>query len=138
MAATSERQLMARFPQIKGDGVWSARDGQFAVLAAVLIVFVVAASLSDGKLVPDFISGGAPGLVAAGNPTDDDLKTGSILITPSEGNLCEHRLIDNKTWRIRSNGVIPCDEAVSWAAQQTHPNPSARIEAIRDGFFTRR
>jgi hypothetical protein len=132
-------QLMARFPQIKGDDGWMARDGQRAVLAALLMVFVAAASLSDGKLIPDFGSGVAPEpTVADRSAADDDLKTGSILITPSEGNICEHRLIDNETWRIRSNGVIACDEAVSWAAQQANRNPSARIEAIRDGFFQKR
>jgi hypothetical protein len=128
---------MARFPRFKGDDRRATRDGQHAVLAAVLIVFVVAASLSDGKLIPDFLSGGAPKPVALGN-TADDLKTGSILITPSDGNICEHRLIDNETWRIRHHGFVACDEAISRTAQQTMRNPAERIEAIRDGFFAKR
>lgn len=128
---------MARFPRFKGDGGRVARDGQYAVLAAVLIVFVVAASLSDGKLIPDFVRGGTPKPSAFGNPADD-LKTGSILITPLEGNICEQRLIDNETWRIRHNGFVACDEAIARTAQQTIRNPVERIEAIRDGFFTKR
>lgn len=128
---------MARFPRFKGNG-WVVGDGQRAVLAAVLIVFVVAASLSDGKLIPDFISGRAPKTPIVGNPADDELKTGSILITPSDGNICELRLIDNETWRIRHNGFVTCDEAVSWTALQAIRNPAERIEAIRDGFFTKR
>jgi hypothetical protein len=128
---------MASFPRFKGDGGRVARDGQRAVLAAMLIVFVVAASLSDGKLIPDFVSGGAPKPVAFGNSADD-LKTGSILITPSDGNICELRLIDNETWRIRHNGFVACDEAIARTAPQAVRNPTERIEAIRDGFFTKR
>jgi hypothetical protein len=33
---------------------------------------------------------------------------------------------------------VACDEAIARIAQQTVRNPVERIEAIRDGFFTKR
>lgn len=113
----------------------AARDGRRAVLAAMMLVFVVATSLSDGKLLPTF----APDRTPAGNQADDDLRTGSILITPPDGNVCEHRLIDNETWRIRPNGTVECDAAVTWHAQRNGElSPLSRIEIIREGFVSKR
>jgi hypothetical protein len=129
---------MAKFRKPKGDRDWVARDSQMAVLAAVLIVFVVAGSLSDGRIIPDFSSARPASKTVAAVP-DDDLKTGSIYITPPDGNICEHRLIDNATWRIYPGGQVSCDEVVSRATQQEGDHNSAqRIEAIRDGFFQKR
>ncbi len=128
---------MARFRRRGGGRDWVARDGQQAVLAIVLIVFVVAGSLSDGKFVPDFFGGTVKTRVVE-TTTDDELRTGSIYITPPVGNICEHRLIDNATWRVRPNGQIACDEAVSWAAKESSRNATQRIEAIRDGFLQKR
>lgn len=128
---------MAKLRKTKGDRDWIARDGQQAVLAVVLIVFVVAGSLSDGKIIPEF-SGEKVQTTVVHTAPDDDLKTGSIYIAPADGNICEHRLIDNATWRIRANGQVACDDAVSWAAQEARRNKTARIEAIRDGFFQKR
>ncbi len=48
-----------------------------------------------------------------------------------DGNVCEHRLIDNATWRIRPNGHVNCDGPVSWAAQEATRNSAQRMEAIR-------
>jgi hypothetical protein len=116
----------------------SARDWRRAVLAAMLLAFVAVTSLSDGKLIPDFITGGRP-IVAISEPHGDDLRTGSILITPRDGNICELRLIDNETWRIHSAGRIECDEAVAWNSQRGDVyTPQSRIEAVRDGFVSRR
>jgi hypothetical protein len=128
---------MARLRKIRGNGDWVARDGQMAVLAAVLIVFVIAGSLSDGKIIPDF-SASAVKPEPAGPTPDEELKTGSIYITPADGNVCEHRLIDNATWRIRPNGHVNCDGPVSWAAQEATRNSAQRMEAIREGFFQKR
>jgi hypothetical protein len=115
-----------------------ARDWQHAVLAALLLIFVAATSLSDGKLIPDFGSreSAVPQRAAS---ADEDLRTGSILVTPRDGNICELRLIDNQTWRIRPAGQVQCDDAVTW-----HPHhgdgytTQSRIEAIRDGFVAKR
>jgi hypothetical protein len=118
---------------------WAARDGRRAVLAALLLIFVGAASLSDGKLLPSFLSGAPAAATQPETQPADDLRTGSILIAPREGNVCEQRLIDNKTWRIRSNGTVTCDAAVSWQPHRDGTYTSqSRLEAIRDGFFTKR
>ena len=116
----------------------AARDGRRAVLAAILLAFVAATSLSDGKLIPDFVTGDRP-IVAISQPHGDDLRTGSILITPRDGNICELRLIDNETWRIHSGGQIECDEAVAWNSQRSDVyTAQSRIEAVRDGFVSKR
>lgn len=118
---------------------WAVRDGRRAVLAALLLIFVAAVTLSDGKLIPGFLSGERVGVKRTNGSTDIDLRTGSILITPRDGNICEHRLIDNATWRIRPNGTTPCDEAVSWQALGDGvQTPQSRLEAIRDGFVSKR
>lgn len=120
--------------------LWAARDGRRAVFAAMMLVFVVATSLTDGKLIPDFAARETPLASRAGpQPDDDDLRTGSILITPSDGNICEHRLIDNKTWRIYANGTVQCDAAVTWRPERDGQyTATSRIEAIRDGFVSKR
>jgi hypothetical protein len=121
--------------------LWAARDGRRAVLAAVLLIFVAATSLTDGKLLPTFAPDGAPSDTRADNePSDDDnLRTGSILVTPADGNICEHRLIDNTTWHIRPNGTVRCDAAVAWRTHGRGAYTSqSRLEAIRDGFVAKR
>lgn len=121
--------------------LWAARDGRRAVLAAILLIFVAATSLTDGRLLPTFAPDGPPPDARASNePLDDDnLRTGSILVTPADGNVCEHRLIDNETWRVRPNGTIQCDAAVTWQVQGGGAySPLSRLEAIRDGFIARR
>jgi hypothetical protein len=117
---------------------WTERDGRLAVLAAILLVFVAAASLSDGRLLSDFSAWHAPATRAGPDPADT-LRTGSILITPAQGNICEHRIIDNETWRIRPGGHIACDDALKWQAERNGAyTPQTRLEAIRDGFFSKR
>lgn len=118
----------------------AARDARRAVLAAVMLVFVIATSLSDGGLVPNADPNGAPPRTrAAEGSHEGDLRTGLILITPAFGNICEHRLIDNETWRVRPNGTIQCDAAVAWHRQRNGEHTSqSRIEAIRDGFVSKR
>jgi hypothetical protein len=120
--------------------LWAARDGRRAVFAAVMLVFVVAMSLTDGRLIPDFAPRETPVAAVAGTQQgDDDLRTGSILITPLDGNICEHRLIDNETWRIHTNGKIQCDGAVTWRPEREGQyTATSRIEAIRDGFVSKR
>lgn len=128
---------MAKLRKAKGDRDWVARDSQMAVLAAILIIFVIAASLSDGKIIPDF-SPVYSKPDAAVSSIEDELRTGSIYIKPADGNICEHRLIDNATWLIRSNGMIPCDQALASEVQERQRNSAQRIEAIRDGFVQKR
>lgn len=117
---------------------WLERDGPRAVLAAVLLIFVVATSLSDGKLLPDFSSRPTPVARTSPEPVED-LRTGSILITSADGNVCEQRVIDNETWRIRSAGRVACDAALRSRAERDGAyTPQSRLEAIRDGFVSKR
>lgn len=118
---------------------WAVRDGRRAVLAALLLIFVAAATFSDGRLLPGFPNGQRFGVKPPDRSPDFDLRTGSILITPSDGNICEHRVIDNETWRIRSNGTVQCDAAVTWQTDREGTyTPRSRLEAIRDGFVSKR
>lgn len=80
------------------------------------------------------------GIQSGMRESDDDLRTGSILFLPEQGNVCRKRIIDNATWRIRDAGAVICDEAVSWNANSAgnRISPIARIEAIRDGFHTKK
>lgn len=115
------------------DHIRAARDGRRIVLAVLMLIFVVATSLHDGRIIPSFAPAGSNG------DRDDDLRTGSILITPPDGNVCVHRLIDNETWRIRPNGTVRCDAAVTWPALRDGGYTGlTRIEAIRDGFVSNR
>lgn len=130
---------MRRKPLPRSELSPAQRDGRRAVLAALLLLFVIAASLSDGKLLPTFHPTLANDGIARAEPGDDDLKTGSILLVPTYGNVCEHRLIDNATWRIRGNGTVACDNAVSWNSGQPERFTSeTRIDAIRHGFFPKK
>lgn len=113
-----------------------ARDAQQAVVAAILIVLMVAGSLSEGKILPEFLGGAAKTKVV--EKSDDDLTSGTIYITSADGSLCERRLIDNATWRTRANGYVSCEDAISGATQKANRNPATRLEAIRDGFFQKR
>ena len=119
---------------------WAVRDGRRAVLAVLMLAFVAATSFSDGKLLPDFMTRDAPAVIRAGleRPVDD-FRTGTILVTPKDGNICEQRSIDNETWRIRSSGTVPCEAAVTWQPQRNDSHTShSRLEAIRNGFVTKR
>jgi hypothetical protein len=113
---------------------WLERDGPRAVLAAIMLIFVIATSLSDGRLLPDFSARQAP----LTSEAVDDLRTGSILVTSADGN-CEYRVIDNETWRIRTVGRVACDDALKRQAERNGTyTPQSRLEAIRDGFVSKR
>ncbi len=117
---------------------WLERDGPRVVLAAILLIFVIATSLSDGRLLPDFSARQAAGQRASPEPAED-LRTGSILVTSPDGSNCEYRVIDNETWRIRTVGRVACDDAVKrQAARNGTYTPQSRLEAIRDGFVSKR
>jgi hypothetical protein len=117
---------------------WLERDGPRAVLAAILLIFVIATSLSDGRLLPDFSARQVPAPLASSEPAED-LRTGSILVTSADGSSCEYRVIDNETWRIRTVGRVACDDAVKRQAERNGAyTPQSRLEAIRDGFVSKR
>lgn len=65
-----------------------------------------------------------------------EMQSGAILFVPVEGNVCRRRAIDNDTWRIRDDGFVACDEAVTWnsGAQSQKYFVAVRVDAIRAGF----
>jgi hypothetical protein len=64
------------------------------------------------------------------------LRSGPILFVPVEGNVCRRRVIDNHSWRIRDDGFVECDEAVTWnsGAENQKYFVATRVDAIRAGF----
>jgi hypothetical protein len=64
------------------------------------------------------------------------LRSSPILFVPIEGNVCRRRVIDNQTWRIRDDGFVECDEAVTWnsGAENQKYFVTVRVDAIRAGF----
>jgi len=66
----------------------------------------------------------------------DAMQSGAVLFVPVEGNVCRKRSIDNGSWRIKDDGYVVCDEAVTWnsgAATQKY-FVAVRVDAIRAGF----
>ena len=63
-------------------------------------------------------------------------REGPVLFVPIEGNVCRRRVIDNQTWRIRDDGFVECDEAVTWnsGAENQKYFVTVRVDAIRAGF----
>jgi hypothetical protein len=117
----------------------AVRDGRRAVLAAILLVLVVAMHWSTGgPLIHDFLLGKNRDTKADRPVSGDALTTASIFIAPHEGNICEHRRIDNATWVIRRDGYVTCDDVLSGSSSRSEMGAPTRIEAIRDGFFQRR
>lgn len=115
------------------------RDAYRAGLAGLVLMALVALAFyqswpdSGAKKKPE-----PP--YAAGNAQDHPLRTGSLLIVPPQGQRCQHRVIDNKTWFIRDNGYVDCEEAMSKGADQAgrDGNSSPRLDAIRDAFTRRK
>jgi hypothetical protein len=64
------------------------------------------------------------------------LSTGSMLVVSTTGDLCRQSIIDNRTWRIRPNGLVDCDEALAKIANSgTDPRSlGSRLQLIRQGF----
>src|SRR5262245_22997507 len=117
----------------------TARESYRSVLAALLLLFVFAVTLSDSQVISLLTSPFQAQRIADDRNDDDELRTGSILFVPDRGNICRQKLIDNTTWRIWDNGFVPCNAAVSWnAGHGKRYTPESRIETISDGFFPRR
>ena len=70
--------------------------------------------------------------------SDDELRTGSILIVPPQGNVCRQKLIDNATWRIRDNGFVLCNDAVSWHADAAPVNRARASRRSATAFSPKR
>ena len=104
-------------------------EGKRVVLASAIFVAAVAGSLWVGRM-----SMMAPQRVAAVSATsDDDIYTGSILITPQRGDDCWQRYLDNLTGKIWDHGTVSCDAAALRSAS-VRPSVSPRLEAIAKAF----
>ena len=68
---------------------------------------------------------------------DDDIRTGSILITPPRGDLCQHNLFDNLTGQIWSLGSVSCEDALI-RSNEKHPSFPERLQAISGAFRAQR
>jgi hypothetical protein len=67
---------------------------------------------------------------------DFGLSTGSVLIVPREGQICQQRTIDNSTWRMHDNGSVDCAEAMdkSRGSEPSGRWSGSRVDIIRDAF----
>ena len=106
-------------------------------MAFLMLLVVVALSLSDGRIIPPFLTRDTPSASAPVEAKGPALAKGAIYIASPDAQTCEYRQIDNDTWRIRNAGTVHCDYTGSLTQPERHTMP-ARIEAIRDSFFPRR
>jgi hypothetical protein len=105
---------------------WFSMDRYRALGACAALAGILTFANMGGYLpAPQFLS--AP-QVASG---DTRYVTGTIILVPTEGNVCQRRVIENATWRIHDKGYVDCDSALS-------ANPvsiaDSRMAVIRDGF----
>ncbi len=102
------------------------------ITCAWLSAALAAAIIASGTATKGgSVGGGMAYMAPAGS-----MQAGAILFVPVEGNVCRKRSIDNETWRIRDDGYVVCDEAVTWnsgAANQKY-FVAVRVDAIRAGF----
>src|SRR5689334_1478296 len=98
-----------------------------ACLSAILAVAIIA----GGSVAKN--AGGNPGREMAYLGAGGELRNGAVLFVPIEGNVCRRRVIDNYTWRIRDDGFIECDEAVTWNSNAENQKyfVAVRVDAIR-------
>lgn len=78
------------------------------------------------------------GYAAPQQVSQGEMFRGSILLTSHDGTLCQQRLIDNDTWRIRDNGLVNCAAAQAQNTERWHEQMGdQRTTAIRDSFVNR-
>lgn len=117
----------------------AVRDWTRAALAFLMLAFVFILSLSDGRIIPAFLTRGSIDNAAPVETQASALAKGSIYIASPDSQMCEHRVIDNNTWRIRNSGTVLCDQTGSLSTRQPERNTMpARLDAIRDSFFPRK
>ena len=113
-----------------------SRDSRRAVAICLLFGAIVLVGL--GTVIRNSPSGGTRIAETASAKGNDDLATGSIVFVPLFGNNCRTRLIDNATWRIRDNGVVDCNAALSLSTHDRRIGWSAaRLDVVRQGFSRR-
>jgi hypothetical protein len=117
----------------RDEAIRRTRETRRGILAAGCFVglFALAYAFGSGWRTP------SPQQAAFTHPreSDDDLTTGSIVFVPVLGNNCRQNLIDNRTWRVRENGAVPCDQALAAAAHRRSDGaPTTRLDIIRESF----
>jgi hypothetical protein len=114
------------------------RDRRRGIIACVWLSAVLAAAIVAGGTAArkDASSAARPGGEMVYQTAGGEIQSGAILFVPLEGNVCRRRIIDNDTWRIRDDGYVTCDEAVTWnsGAQSQKYFVAVRVDAIRAGF----
>jgi len=115
---------------------WFGRDVWRALIACLLLglLFGFGSEINFGGSS----SSTRPG--SATRPAgDESFTTGSMLVVPRFGNVCQKRQIDNATWRIWDLGVVDCHSALYDEAKVDGPHgwSTARVDVIRDGFRNR-
>ncbi len=101
-----------------------------AAIGSVLAVgLFVAGELKVGQFLPR-LSLSKPVPV----PSEEEIYTGSILYLPNEGTTCRQLLFDNRTGRLRDNGLVDCEQAYYRGTESATLWPNARAVVISQGF----
>ena len=111
------------------------RDRRHGLITCAWLSAALAAAIIAGGTVTKISGSSSAGNMAYMAPAGS-MQSGAILFVPLEGNVCRKRSIDNETWRMRDDGNVVCDEAVTWnsgAANQKY-FVAVRVDAIRAGF----
>jgi hypothetical protein len=112
------------------------RDRRRGLATCACLTAILAVAIIAGGAVTK--SGGTSGTDRGREMAylDGELRSGAVLFVPMEGNVCRKRVIDNQTWRLRDDGFIECDEAVTWnsGAENQKYVVTIRVDAIRAGF----
>jgi hypothetical protein len=64
-------------------------------------------------------------------PSEKELRTGKLIVTPPQGNDCRQKQFDNVTGKFQDLGTLPCDSV----GNAGHGSGGiSRIEAVRKSF----
>lgn len=112
------------------------RDRRRAVAVGVVLTGALAAGILSGAYLARSMATARAVSHSTFLAQAEELRTGTVLFVPLEGNVCRQRVIDNATWRMADAGSVACDEAVSWNASAPGQKyfVAVRVDAIRSGF----
>ena len=123
---------------VKRDVSWWRRDQQRGLAIAVSLAVVLGSLLAGYGVqvrIADEAARKAHRAAQTAMATKEELRTGSVLYVPVDGNVCRQRWIDNATWLVSHEGAdVDCDEASNANAPNSAQQVGARMEALRGGF----
>lgn len=130
------RQIMRRKAAMR---VLRARDRRRAILTGAVLTGAVAIGIVTGAYFARTVTTAKTASYTAFLAQAEELRTGTVLFVPLEGNICRQRIIDNETWHMADAGSVVCDEAVSWNSSAPGQKyfVAVRVDAIRSGFRTK-